>query len=113
MRGRCSRVGVALADNDVLLQCSMMTTPERSRSATSSVWRRSSANPSPTRRCGYGRCEAAAACAADPPCGAIGAQEMIEEADKDGDGMINQEEFFRVMKKRSDNPLDDLDSDDD
>ena len=39
-------------------------------------------------------------------------REMIEEADRDGDGMINAEEFFRVMKKRSDNPLDDLDSDD-
>lgn len=40
-------------------------------------------------------------------------QEMIEEADKDNDGMISPEEFFRVMKKRSDNPLDDLDSDED
>ncbi len=36
--------------------------------------------------------------------------EMIEEADRDGDGMINAEEFYRVMKKRSENPLDDLDS---
>ncbi|KAF1774881.1 EF-Hand 1, calcium-binding site [Phytophthora cactorum] len=40
-------------------------------------------------------------------------QEMIDEADRDGDGLINEEEFFRVMKKRSGNPLDDLDSDDD
>ncbi|OQR92542.1 caltractin [Achlya hypogyna] len=40
-------------------------------------------------------------------------QEMIEEADRDGDGLINEDEFFRVMKKRSGNPLDDLDSDDD
>ncbi|CCI42597.1 unnamed protein product [Albugo candida] len=40
-------------------------------------------------------------------------QEMIDEADRDGDGLINEEEFFRVMKKRSENPLDDLDSDDD
>jgi Ca2+-binding EF-hand superfamily protein len=39
-------------------------------------------------------------------------QEMIDEADRDGDGLINEEEFFRVMKKRSGNPLDDLDSDD-
>lgn len=38
---------------------------------------------------------------------------MIEEADRDHDGMINQDEFYRVMKKRGDNPLDDLDSDDD
>jgi len=40
-------------------------------------------------------------------------QEMIEEADRDGDGMINQEEFYRVMRKRGDDPLDDFDSDDD
>ena len=40
-------------------------------------------------------------------------QEMIDEADRDGDGMINEDEFFRVMKKRGDNPLDDLSSDDD
>ena len=39
-------------------------------------------------------------------------QEMIDEADRDGDGLINEDEFFRVMKKRGDNPLDDLDSDD-
>lgn len=38
-------------------------------------------------------------------------QEMIEEADRDGDGLINEEEFYRVMKKRGDNPLDDLSSD--
>lgn len=40
-------------------------------------------------------------------------KEMIDEADRDGDGLINEDEFFRVMKKRSGNPLDDLDSDDD
>ena len=40
-------------------------------------------------------------------------QEMIDEADRDGDGMINEDEFFRVMKKRGENPLDDLSSDDD
>ncbi|KAF1328923.1 Caltractin, partial [Globisporangium splendens] len=28
-------------------------------------------------------------------------QEMIDEADRDGDGFINEDEFFRVMKKRS------------
>ncbi|KAK6642305.1 Centrin-1 [Polyplax serrata] len=28
-------------------------------------------------------------------------QEMIDEADRDGDGEINQEEFFRIMKKTS------------
>ena len=27
--------------------------------------------------------------------------------------MINEEEFYRVMKKRGDNPLDDLSSDED
>jgi len=40
-------------------------------------------------------------------------QEMIDEADRDQDGKINAEEFFRVMKKRGDNPLDDWDSDED
>ena len=39
--------------------------------------------------------------------------EMVEEADRDGDGLINFDEFYRVMKKRGNNPLDDLDSDDD
>ncbi|KAJ1459351.1 hypothetical protein M885DRAFT_511254 [Pelagophyceae sp. CCMP2097] len=40
-------------------------------------------------------------------------QEMVDEADRDGDGLINEDEFFRVMKKRGENPLDDLSSDDD
>merc|ERR1712185_196813 len=26
-------------------------------------------------------------------------QEMIDEADRDGDGKVNEEEFFRIMKK--------------
>ncbi|KAL4510108.1 hypothetical protein ABPG72_010301 [Tetrahymena utriculariae] len=36
--------------------------------------------------------------------------EMIEEADRDGDGCLNFNEFYRIMKKRED-PLDDYDSD--
>ena len=36
--------------------------------------------------------------------------EMIEEADRDGDGCLNFAEFYRIMKKRED-PLDDFDSD--
>jgi Ca2+-binding EF-hand superfamily protein len=40
-------------------------------------------------------------------------REMIEEADRDADGLINFDEFYRVMRKRGNNPLDDLDSDDD
>merc|ERR1719453_371448 len=40
-------------------------------------------------------------------------QEMIEEADRDGDGLINPDDFYRVMRKRGGNPLDDFDSDDD
>mmetsp|Transcript_50318 Transcript_50318/g.110053 ORF Transcript_50318/g.110053 Transcript_50318/m.110053 type:complete len:183 (+) Transcript_50318:56-604(+) len=40
-------------------------------------------------------------------------QEMIDEADRDGDGLINSEDFYRVMRKRGNNPLDDFDSDDD
>eukprot|EP01035_Chromulina_nebulosa_P020589 gene20589-26697_t len=39
-------------------------------------------------------------------------QEMVDEADRDGDGVINEEEFYRVMRKRE-NPLDEIDSDDD
>jgi Ca2+-binding EF-hand superfamily protein len=39
-------------------------------------------------------------------------QEMIEEADRDQDGVVSADEFYRVMRKRED-PLDDIDSDDD
>lgn len=39
-------------------------------------------------------------------------QEMVDEADRDGDGVISEEEFYRVMRKRE-NPLDEIDSDDD
>jgi centrin-1 len=28
-------------------------------------------------------------------------QEMIDEADKDGDGEVNEDEFLRIMKKTS------------
>ena len=38
---------------------------------------------------------------------------MISEADRNGDGMINAEEFYRVMSKRKGDPLDDIDTDDD
>mmetsp|Transcript_34212 Transcript_34212/g.41920 ORF Transcript_34212/g.41920 Transcript_34212/m.41920 type:complete len:191 (-) Transcript_34212:1100-1672(-) len=38
-------------------------------------------------------------------------QEMINEADRDGDGVINEDEFYRVMRKKSGDPLDELDSD--
>ena len=40
-------------------------------------------------------------------------REMIEEADKDGDGYVVFEDFFKMLKKKSDNPLDDVDDDDD
>jgi len=40
-------------------------------------------------------------------------REMIEEADRTGEGAINHEDFYRVMKKRGNDPLDDLSSDDD
>jgi len=29
------------------------------------------------------------------------AQEMIDEADRDGDGEVNEEEFIRIMRKTS------------
>ena len=40
-------------------------------------------------------------------------QDMIDQADRDGDGEINLDEFYRIMKERGDNPLDDLLDDDD
>ncbi|CAG9328788.1 unnamed protein product [Blepharisma stoltei] len=39
--------------------------------------------------------------------------EMIEEADTDGDGLITFDDFYRIMKKRGNEPLDDIDSDED
>ena len=38
---------------------------------------------------------------------------MIAEADRSGDGLITFEDFFRVMKKKADDPLGDFDSDED
>ena len=32
-------------------------------------------------------------------CVIIGVQEMIDEADKDGDGEVSEAEFLRIMKK--------------
>ncbi|CEP01202.1 EF-hand domain-containing protein [Plasmodiophora brassicae] len=40
-------------------------------------------------------------------------QEMIDEADRDNDDQISPDEFYRVMKKRSGNPLDEISSDED
>ena len=37
--------------------------------------------------------------------------EMIGEADRTGDGLITFEDFYRVMKKRNDDPLGEFDSD--
>lgn len=34
-------------------------------------------------------------------CSIIFVQEMIDEADRDGDGEINEAEFLRIMKKTS------------
>ena len=39
--------------------------------------------------------------------------EMIAEADRTGDGLISFEDFYRVMKKRHDDPLGEFDYDDD
>lgn len=39
--------------------------------------------------------------------------EMISEADRSGEGLITFEDFYRVMKKRHDDPLGEFDSDDD
>ena len=52
-------------------------------------------------------------CESKNEAGTVRLHEMIEEADRNGDGFIDRDEFFRVMKKRGENPLDDLDSDSD
>lgn len=36
---------------------------------------------------------------------------MIAEADRTGDGLITFDDFYRVMRKRCDDPLGDFDSD--
>lgn len=38
-------------------------------------------------------------------------REMIGEADRSGDGLITFEDFYRVMRKRHDDPLGEFDSD--
>ena len=40
-------------------------------------------------------------------------QEMIEEADRDGDGAVSKDDFYKMMKGRSGDPLDQISSDDD
>ena len=35
----------------------------------------------------------------------------MEEADRDGDGYIGFEDFYRIMKKRGDDPLEDWSDD--
>ncbi len=40
-------------------------------------------------------------------------KEIMEEADRDGDGYIGFDDFFRIMKKRGDDPLEDWSSDED
>lgn len=38
-------------------------------------------------------------------------KEILEEADRDNDGYIGFEDFYRIMKKRGDDPLEDWSSD--
>mmetsp|Transcript_42024 Transcript_42024/g.69211 ORF Transcript_42024/g.69211 Transcript_42024/m.69211 type:complete len:102 (-) Transcript_42024:98-403(-) len=38
-------------------------------------------------------------------------KEMLEEADKDGDGVVSSDDFWNMMKKRTGDPLDELTSD--
>ena len=38
---------------------------------------------------------------------------MVNEADRDGDGKMNDAEFHRVTKKKGGDPLDELDSNED
>ena len=37
--------------------------------------------------------------------------EMIAEADRSGDGQITFDEFFRVMRKKCNDPMNEFDSD--
>ncbi|MES1913736.1 MAG: hypothetical protein MHM6MM_005898 [Cercozoa sp. M6MM] len=39
-------------------------------------------------------------------------QEMIDEADRSGQGRVTFDDFYKIMKKRSANPIDQLSSDD-
>merc|ERR1712100_865883 len=68
--------------------CSMTTTPTRSPSATSPAWELGENIDDEEL------------------------QDMINQADRDGDGEINIDEFYRIMKKKG-NFLEDLSSDDD
>ena len=38
---------------------------------------------------------------------------MIAEADRTGDGLITLDDFYRVMRKKCDDPLGEFDSDED
>lgn len=38
-------------------------------------------------------------------------KEIMEEADRDNDGYIGFDDFYRIMKKRGDDPLEDWSSD--
>ena len=40
-------------------------------------------------------------------------KEIMDEADRDADGFIGFEDFYRIMKKRGDDPLEDWSSDED
>lgn len=40
-------------------------------------------------------------------------KEILEEADRDNDGFIGFDDFYRIMKKRGDDPLEDMSSDED
>ncbi len=39
--------------------------------------------------------------------------DMIREADRNQDGLIDADEFYRVMRKKHDDPLGEFDSDED
>ena len=40
-------------------------------------------------------------------------QQMMIEADRNGDGKVQFDEFYRVMKKNCNDPLNEFDSDED
>ena len=40
-------------------------------------------------------------------------QQMMHEADRNGDGKVQFDEFYRIMKKNCNDPLNEFDSDED
>lgn len=89
-----------------LSACSMTTKQARSPSRTWSAWPKSWARTSQTKSCRYASMKPARTLQFSPSLQRphfisipVLVKEMIDEADRDGDGEVNQQEFLRIMKK--------------